>query len=86
MSTKAFRDHNTGELRGNLINGFHLNDIGVKTLCKAIRKSLYSPNNIGSDSLAHIVQISDMATQREAQQEAQSEAQRGAQQEAPPVA
>ena len=63
-----------------------MKDIGVKTLCKAIRKSLYSPNNIGSDSLAHIVQISDMATQREAQQEAQSEAQRGAQQEAPPVA
>ena len=67
---KAFRDWNTGELRENLINGFHLKDIGIRTLCKAVRKSLYSPNNISNDTLAHIVQISDMAEQREAQRQA----------------
>ena len=49
--------------------------VPIRTLCKAVRKSLYSPNNIGNDTLAHIVQISDMVEQRGAQRQTEAETQ-----------
>ena len=65
VSTKAFRDKNTGNLRSNLIkDGFHLMPIGIGTLAKAVKKSLFSPNKTDDDSLAHIVKICDMVEQR----------------------
>ena len=61
ISTKAFRDSNTGDLRPNLTKGIHLKEIGLKTYTKAIMKSLFSPENIGNPTMATIVRLSDNA-------------------------
>ena len=46
VSTKHFRDRNTGHMRSNLMNGIHYNDIGVRILAKEMKKSLYSEANL----------------------------------------
>ena len=58
ISTKQFRDRNTGQMRSNLMNGIHYNDIGVRILAKEMKKSLFSDANIGNSSLTV---LNDMA-------------------------
>ena len=61
VSTKEFKDINTGKIRPNLMKDFvHYNDWGVKILAKQIKKSLYSTANIGSKQLENMCRISEV--------------------------
>ena len=51
ISTKQFRDRNTGQMRSNLMNGIHYNEVGIRILAKEMKKSLYSDANIGNGCL-----------------------------------
>ena len=48
VSTKHFCDRNTGQMRSNLMNGIHYNDVGVRILAKEMKKSLFSEANLGN--------------------------------------
>ena len=53
VTTKALRDRMTGKLRKNLMNGYHYNnDIGIKTLAREIKKSLFSDANLSNKTIA----------------------------------
>ena len=62
VSTKAFRDRMTGNLQKNLMEkvgrsgetDYHYNDIGIKTLSKEIKKSLFSESNLKGGDLDHL--------------------------------
>ena len=51
VTTRAFRDRMTGQLRKNLMNDFHYNTVGVKTLAREIKKSIFSVANLHNNSL-----------------------------------
>ena len=52
ITTKACRDRNSGQMRQNLIRDkIHYNTIGIKTIAREMKKSLFSQANIGNDSL-----------------------------------
>ena len=59
ISTKAFLDHTTEKLRGNLMrsDNYHYNDIGIRHLAKEIKKSLFSNANRNSQVLSQIVEM-----------------------------
>ena len=57
ITTKAFRDRITGQMRRNLIHGIHYNDVGVKTLAREIKKSLFSESNISNTCLTTLNQM-----------------------------
>ena len=54
ISAKEFRDRTTGRLRKNLMNDYHYNNVGVKTLARGLKKSLFSDANLNNKSLAII--------------------------------
>ena len=59
ISTKAFLDHTTGKLRGNLMrnDNYHYNDVGIRHLAKEIKKSLFSNSNRNSQILSQIIEM-----------------------------
>ena len=57
ISTKAFRDRMTGQMRRNLMKGYHYNDIGVKTLAREIKKSIFSDSNKNSTCLDKLIEM-----------------------------
>ena len=57
ISMKSFRDRNTGSLRQNLIKGIHFQEVGLRTYAKAIKKSLFSPSNIGNETLSAAMRV-----------------------------
>ena len=55
IPTKALLDDNDGLLRAECMkDDIHYNEYRVKVLAKAIKKSLYSGKNIGSNKLANL--------------------------------
>ena len=63
ISTKAFLDHATGKLRGNLMrnDNYHYNDVGIRHLAKEIMKSLFSNANRESIVLSQIIEMRNNA-------------------------
>ena len=53
VSTKVFLDEHTKKIRSKTMRDkVHYNDWGVRTICKEMKKSLYSPDNKGNGKLA----------------------------------
>ena len=60
VSTKNFKDQNTGKIRSNLLKDFvHYNDWGVRILAQQIKKSLYSDANFGSKQLENMRRMTE---------------------------
>ena len=63
ITTRAFRDRVTGQLRKNLMeDDIHYSNIGIKTLTHAIKKSIFSASNIGDGELDHMSKIRERRT------------------------
>ena len=59
ITTKAFRDRTTGQMRQNLVDEYHYNAVGIKTLAREIKKSLFSPSNLNSTSLNTLIEMQE---------------------------
>ena len=58
IPTKPFLDNNENLLRAETMkDDIHYNDYGMKILAKAIMKSLYSDENIGSNTLSNLKKL-----------------------------
>ena len=60
VSTKVFLDEHTKSIRlKTMRDKVHYNDWGVRTICKEMKKSLFSPDNIGNTKLATLNRLRD---------------------------
>ena len=62
ITTKAFRDRNTGQIRRNLMDGIHYNRDGVRLIAREIKKSLYSTSNRDGKQLDMLIDMVENPT------------------------
>ena len=62
ITTKAFRDRQTGKMRMNLVDGIHYNNLGIRTLAREIKKSLFSHSNLDTQTLDTLIRMEQTIT------------------------